>query len=256
MRCANISQTVCSTRAGSRPSRTQAATRCSSRILRSVRRNSSPPPSLVIQAPSNWATTRREKCSANSKFSWVHSVMRKAVLVRASSSSSTPQLCLKRRPFSTVNYACVFTTGEKSGLALMHSTENYSRHFGRIIEAWERQLPGLTCPLKFEDGRLFRRLVPERRGEAPNWEEDDGIQPEVRWLTIDEVIVNTQIEAETMLTIPALVFVGVVGVKHQCRPATDEELQRAETESPIKAPTGFMLGRQRFCELLVEVMGV
>ena len=140
-------------------------------------------------------------------------------------------------------------------LALMHSTENYSRHFGRIIEAWERQLPGLTCPLKFEDGRLFRRLVPERRGEAPNWEEDDGIQPEVRWLTIDEVIVNTQIEAETMLTIPALVFVGVVGVKHQCRPATDAELQRAETESPIKEPTGFMYGRQRFCELLVEVMG-
>src|SRR5271157_1255780 len=131
--------------------------------------------------------------------------------------------------------------------ALMHSAENYSRQFGRIMEAWERQLPHVTCPLKFEDGRLFRRLLPERRGEESRWEEDVRIQPEERWLTIDEVIVNTHIEAETAITIPALVFLGVVGVKHQCRPATDEELQRAETESPIKEPTAFMFGRQMVC---------
>jgi len=34
-----------------------------------------------------------------------------------------------------------------------------------------RQLPDLMCPLKFEDGRLFRRLVSERRGEVSRWEE-------------------------------------------------------------------------------------
>jgi hypothetical protein len=50
------------------------------------------------------ATTRREKCWAKANDSWLHSVMRKAVPVRASTSCSTPQLCLKRRPFSTVNY--------------------------------------------------------------------------------------------------------------------------------------------------------
>ena len=65
-------------------------------------------------------------------------------------------------------------------LALMHSAENHSRLFGRFIEAWERQLPQLTCPLKFEDGRLFRRLLPERRGEESRWEENVRIQPEER----------------------------------------------------------------------------
>ena len=95
-------------------------------------------------------------------------------------------------------------------LALMHSAENHSRLFGRIIEAWKRQLPQLTCPLKFEDGRLFRRLVPERRGEVSRWEEDIRIQPEERWLQIDEVIVNT---AETAITIPALVFLATFRCK-------------------------------------------
>src|SRR5271157_4347755 len=116
MRCASISATVCSTRAGSRPSVKQAATRSSKRILRLVRRNSRPPPSLLIQAPSNWATTRREKWWANAKLSWLHSVMRKAVSFSGIDFVSTPQLCLKTRPFSTVNYSWLFTTGEKSGL--------------------------------------------------------------------------------------------------------------------------------------------
>jgi len=40
-------------------------------------------------------------------------------------------------------------------LALMHSSENYARQLGRMIEAWQRQFPQLTCPLRFEDGRLF-----------------------------------------------------------------------------------------------------
>ena len=127
-------------------------------------------------------------------------------------------------------------------LAQTHSAENHSRHFGRIVEAWGRQLPRLTCPLKFEDGRLFRRMVPERRGEEPDWEEEIGIQPEVRWVKIPAVAAHTDLD--TLQTIPAIVFLGVVGAKHQCRPATGDELQGTDTESPIKEPTGFMFARQ------------
>jgi hypothetical protein len=134
----------------------------------------------------------------------------------------------------------------------MHSSENYSREFGRIIEAWQRQLPQLTCPLKFEDGRLFRRLCPNRRGEMPTWEEDVRIQPQERWLSIFEVLLNSDLEA--MLIVSAVAFQGVVGAKHQCRPATEEDLQRPIVGA-IKEPTGFSLGQQRFCELLVEVFG-
>jgi hypothetical protein len=136
---------------------------------------------------------------------------------------------------------------------VMHSIENYARQLGRMIEAWQRQLPHLTCPLKFEDGRLLRRLTLERRGAEPKWEEDIRIQPEVRWLKIPEVSANT--DFETMSTISALVFLGVAEVKHQCRPATEEDLVRTQAESPIKEPTTFTFGNQRFCELLVEVFG-
>jgi replicative DNA helicase len=83
-------------------------------------------------------------------------------------------------------------------VAQMHSPENYSRHFGRLMQAWRHQLPQLICPLKFEEGRLFRRLVPNRRGETPTWEEDIRIQPEERWLSIPEVLLNT--DFETMQT--------------------------------------------------------
>ena len=102
-----------------------------------------------------------------------------------------------------------------------------------------------------------RRTVVKASGsceaESPRWEEDVRIQPEMRWLEIPEVLLNTDIE--TMLTIPAVTFVGVVDVKHQCRPATHEDLRDAQTDSLIKEPTVFMFGRQRFSEFMVEVMG-
>jgi hypothetical protein len=137
-------------------------------------------------------------------------------------------------------------------VAQMHSPENYSRHFGRLMQAWRRQLPQLICPLKFEEGRLFRRLAPNWPGETPTWEEDIRIQPEERWLSIPEVLLNTNFE--TMLTVSAVVFLGVSDVKHRCRAATEEDLQRSE-EQMLREPTGFLLGQQRFYELLVEVMG-
>jgi hypothetical protein len=54
-----------------------------------------------------------------------------------------------------------------------HSSENYSRVFGRAVEAWQRQLPQQICPLRFEEGRLFRRLAAERRDAEP------GVRPEL-----------------------------------------------------------------------------
>ena len=50
-------------------------------------------------------------------------------------------------------------------------------------------------------------------------------------------------------------FLGVVGVKHQCRAITPEDFRQAVVELRIKEPTGFMFGQQRFKEMLVEVMG-
>jgi hypothetical protein len=172
---------------------------------------------------------------------------------------------LKRYTRASGEFELAFGREPKAGdilhyehMAFMHSSENYSSQFGRVIDAWQSQLPHVTCPLKFEGGRLFRRLVPERRGEEPKWKENVRIQPQMRWLEIPEVIENTDLDprsSEAVVTIPAIVFLGVVGAKHQCRPATGEELQRVRTESPLKAPTFFKYGWQTYCELLVEVFG-
>ena len=133
-------------------------------------------------------------------------------------------------------------------VALMHSPKNDSIHFGKLIEAWQHQLPQLTCPLRFDGGRLFRRHRPESRGAEAKWRECAGIQWVERWLAIPEVFPNSAIEVSEPIL--AVVFLGVVGGRHQCRPATAEELQRPNPESPIKEPTGFMFVRQRFHDLL------
>ena len=79
-------------------------------------------------------------------------------------------------------------------VAQVHSTENYSREFGRVIEAWQRRLPDLTCPLKYEEGKLFRRLRPYRRDELPTWEEDLRIQWQERWLSIPAVLSGSDLD--------------------------------------------------------------
>jgi hypothetical protein len=167
---------------------------------------------------------------------------------------------LKRYTRASGEFELAFGHEPKAGdilrlehVARIHSSENYAREFGRVIDAWQRQLPQITCPLKFEDGHLFRRLRPNRLGEMPAWEEDLRIQPEERWLSIREVQSNTDFEA--MTTTSAVVFLGVVGVKHQCRPVTEGDFREKVTDLPIVEPTAFMFGQQRFKEILVEVMG-
>jgi hypothetical protein len=88
------------------------------------------------------------------------------------------------------------------------------------------------------------RHRPERRGEEAKWVECAGIQWVERWVAIPEVFANSDIEASEPIL--AVLFLGVVGAKHQCRPATPEELHRPDPESPIKEPTGFMFARQDF----------
>ncbi|HKV82564.1 MAG TPA: hypothetical protein VJP02_30730 [Candidatus Sulfotelmatobacter sp.] len=136
----------------------------------------------------------------------------------------------------------------------MHGTKVYARFFEKLSEAWQRQLPQFPCPLKFEDGRLFRRLMPNKRGEEPTWEEDVSIDAEVRWLKIPEVYADTNFE--NMETISGLIFLGVQNGKHRCRAATNEEFMGQEIEPPVEDAVFFKYAEQQFFEFLVEVMGV
>ena len=85
------------------------------------------------------------------------------------------------------------------------------------------------------------------RGEEPKWKEYAEFHWAQRWFAIPEVFAGSH---EAGAPILAVVFLGVVGGKHQCRPATAEELRRPDPETPIKEPTGFMFANQRFHDLL------
>ena len=62
---------------------------------------------------------------------------------------------LKRYTRASGEFELAFGREPKAGDILcyehvekIHSTENYSRELGRMIEAWNRHLPQLTCPLE------------------------------------------------------------------------------------------------------------
>jgi hypothetical protein len=130
----------------------------------------------------------------------------------------------------------------------MHSTEIYARLFGELSEAWQRRLPQFPCPLKFEDGRLFRRLLSNKRGAEPTWEDDVSIDAEIRWLKIPQVYAETNFE--TMETITGLTFLGVQNGTHRCRAATNEEFMRQEIERPVEDAAFFRYAEQRFFALV------
>jgi hypothetical protein len=127
-------------------------------------------------------------------------------------------------------------------VGIMHNPELNSLRLGPLVEAWKRQLPHLKCPLKFENDRLFKRLT------SGNWEEDITIQSQAKWWGVEcDVFGRSSGEwaygrtphlwqepdprpLDRMPTIGGVVFLGTVGGKHKCRPATKEELQRPETD--------------------------
>jgi len=102
-----------------------------------------------------------------------------------------------------------------------------------FIEAWERQLSETPCPLKQQDGRLFHRLNTVY-SKGIEWEEQVARPTESDWQQIEKEALNKSYgemggepwpPANTMPTIPAVTFMGVVDGKHRCRPATETEIQ-------------------------------
>lgn len=110
--------------------------------------------------------------------------------------------------------------------------------FTELISAWQRRIQELPCPLKFEGGRLLKR----RPGGA--WTEDFTVGGEAHWWNVEceargvpdhsAPIWQPNLLA-TMPSILGVTFTGLMNGKHACRPATDEELKRAETDEFFRA---------------------
>ena len=101
----------------------------------------------------------------------------------------------------------------------MYGPELHLLCLENFIDAWERQLT-MPCPLKIDNGRVFRRISGALLVETPRWElEESRKDYELRWD-------STEREAGRK---------GIRGVTFEeegrCRPATEEELNGPPVES-------------------------
>jgi len=107
---------------------------------------------------------------------------------------------------------------------LIFGPELHLIYLKRFIDAWVRQLT-MTCPLKVENGRVFRRIIGRLRVDPPTWEEEMPRRDyAVRWRAIER-------EAGRE---------GILGVvfedEGRCRPATEGEL----AGPPVKSDKGIV----------------
>jgi hypothetical protein len=177
---------------------------------------------------------------------------------------------LKQSTLASIEFEFVFGREPRAGdilrfqhVATLHAPQASAYYFGEFIEAWHRQLSRFECPLRFEEGTLFKRWIPEHRLQDARWEQDSSIEPDEKWWGIEcemnRRLGRSTLDAEEGL---ALTFLGVSGVdgKHECRPATAEELRAPEDEFEQLCSTGFTQEqmsakhwRLKTSEILIEV---
>jgi hypothetical protein len=92
--------------------------------------------------------------------------------------------------------------------------------FAAFMNAWDRRLPGLVCPLKLQNGELHFRALGYESSEIWLEKTDDG--PQARWRIVEwDATGNEPGALEDMPTLPAVRFLGVTNVKHRCKPSSD-----------------------------------
>jgi hypothetical protein len=89
--------------------------------------------------------------------------------------------------------------------------------FAAFMNAWNRLLPGLVCPLKLQDGDLYFRTLGDDSSELWQQKTDDG--PQARWKIVQWDATGNELGAfEGMPTMAGVRFLGVVNGKHRCKP--------------------------------------
>jgi hypothetical protein len=105
--------------------------------------------------------------------------------------------------------------------------------------------------------------MPERRQQDARWEQDSSVGLEQKWWGI-ETEMNRRLGMSTLHAEEglALTFLGLSAVdgKHECRPATPEELKASEIEFEKLCSTGFTQEQMsakhwllKTSEILIEV---
>ena len=105
-----------------------------------------------------------------------------------------------------------------------------SREVEEFIRAWERQLPEMPCPLRVDEGRIFRRIrdscPPRPRVPADDgfgWQEATDLGAEQEWRRVEQEAFEASAKEHKPAAphCTAVVFLGVIDGKHRCKPLDD-----------------------------------
>jgi hypothetical protein len=123
----------------------------------------------------------------------------------------------------------------RSGMTQPFKLDNLLQHFKLedLFAAMQAMYPDI------EDGKVFERREP-RFNNGQEWEEATDYLPEWNWRWVEAEAKGMKgelPEPRNMPTIAGVVFLGLVDGKHQCRPATEDEIRQARPE-----PSGGILG--------------
>jgi hypothetical protein len=85
-----------------------------------------------------------------------------------------------------------------------------------FINAWNRALPGLVCPLRLQDGGLYFRTLGD--GSSEVWQKKTDVGPQARWRAVERDATGDEPSTlEDMPTVPAVRFLGLVNGKIRCK---------------------------------------
>ena len=86
-----------------------------------------------------------------------------------------------------------------------------------FINAWNRRLPGLVCPLKLETGVPYFRTLGDDSSEV--WQQKTDAGPQARWRAVEwNAIGNKPGAHEDKPAVAAVKFLGVMSGKPHCKP--------------------------------------
>ena len=125
---------------------------------------------------------------------------------------------LERSSIASLEFERVNGREPKAGDLLSNddvARDQSAEFFAAFINAWNRRLPGLVCPLKLQDGLAYFRTLGDDSSEI--WQQRTRAGTQARWSAVQRDAAGTESDTrEDMPTVPGVRFLGVVYGRHRC----------------------------------------
>lgn len=126
---------------------------------------------------------------------------------------------LERSSPASLEFESVHGREPKAGDVLSYqdvARDRSTEFLAAFIDAWNRRLPGLVCPLKVQGGVPYFRTLGDDSSEV--WQEKIDADPQARWRAVQrDATGNDSGALEGKPAAPAVRFLGVMSGKHRCK---------------------------------------